>query len=370
MSKQRTFIKDKTGKFAGSIPGAQKAPTAALTPHETDPTNPDTPQVDTTQDVFNKFEQIVKQEEKQLGLPEEDRPEVFTKKYDSAKERSQAYMAEIEKGIEDFQHPECWTDYLETVGKFHKYSINNQMLIAAQTGGKATLVAGYQSWKKDFGRQVRKGEKGIAILVPMSYKKEEKILNTSTGKEDTRETKGIYFGVKPVFDISQTEGDPLPSPYETISETPPEGFREDLENVITKEGYTVEYQDLADPGYGGYTSKSDKKVVINSSNGDAEQVKTLAHELSHIKLGHMEKTREYHTGAGGSRPEMEVEAESLAYVLCRENGMSSDIGKSSFAYLKSWGGKESDMLRKTATNVSTGAKSLFGDYTWKNKQTL
>ena len=144
------------------------------------------------------------------------------KAYPSQFEKVQAITDQLEAGIQALFESDMFKQYLKTLSKFHDYSLNNTILIAMQKPD-ATLVAGYTAWKKLFGRQVQKGESGIRILAPAPYKKKMEIDKTDpvTGEVITRpdgtamkETKEILvpaFKVVNVFDVSQTEGRPLPS---------------------------------------------------------------------------------------------------------------------------------------------------------------
>ena len=258
----------------------------------------------------------------------------------------------LEKGVAELSTSEGWQKYLESASKFHNYSFNNQMLIALQTNGMATQVASYRSWLNDHERQVEKGQKAIKILAPITYKKTVK--NHTTGVDE--EKSFTAFKAVPVFDISQTSGKDLPAhPAQLLEGEAPAGFIEELDKKIEDSGYVISYEEIAG-GANGYTSHSGK-VVIDSRLSPAQQAKTKAHELAHIKLGHMERD-DYHTGPGGCRGDMEVEAESVAFIVSHARGLNS--GKYSFGYITSWAGGNTDKLKKLGVAVSKGAKEILG----------
>lgn len=286
----------------------------------------------------------------QLGsgaTPEQVQPVSF-----AAKEgRIEAMRAEIDKAIEDLGSGPAWQEYMEFHSRFHQYSLNNQLLIKMQRPD-ATRVAGYQAWKK-LGRSPRAGEKGIWVQAPM-FRKE---IDKATGEE--RETL-IGFRPVPVFDVAQTHGKELPpSPavaVEQVEGAAPPAMVDELTAAATKRGFPVSYKNL-EPELGGYTDFTARRVVINSSASEAQKAKTLAHELAHIHLGHEKRVAEYHTNPGGQRPDMEVEAESLAYMVSRSYGLNT--GSYSFGYIDGWAQGNKERVKATAEIVIKGAASLF-----------
>ena len=298
----------------------------------------------------------------------------FSKRYETLDDKIAAFKIELNNGIDALADDAEWHEFLDTMGKFHNYSFGNQMLIRLQRPD-ATRVAGFNKWK-ELERQVNKGEKGLFILAPKvvnagAKDKNGKPILGADGKP-LKERKCVGFTTAAVFDVSQTDGKPLVNPQPDLSETPPEGFREDLETAIANEGFTLEYKDLGGGDKKGYTSATDKKVVVDTNLSPASQAQTLAHELAHIKCGHLERNGEYHSGVGGCRGEMEVEAESVAYVLCRANGMSTDISSNSSRYVGSWasGGDVTDegrkVINKSAENIAKAVKGILGNGTFRN----
>jgi antirestriction protein ArdC len=293
---------------------------------------------------------------------------VFTKRYDTLDEKVAAFHDELEKHVADLADDENWTRYLVTMSKFHRYSLFNQLLITLQRPD-ASKVAGYRKWQ-ELGRQVNKGEKGISIFAPKAVRMDlldaagNPVIDPATGKPK-KQNRVIGFTTATVFDVAQTDGEPLPEVERTISEEPPEGLIEDLESAITERGFTVAYEEI--PGSAeGYTSPRSKRVVVDASLPAGSRAAVLAHELGHIAAGHLERTDEYHTGHGGQRGVMELEAESIAYSLCRANGLSTAQGGVSATYIAGWTRNEPDAIKESAERVSKTVKGILSAGTWRN----
>ena len=300
-----------------------------------------------------------------------DKESVFTHKYDSTEEKLAALQGEIAGHVAALADDENWHNYLNAMSQFHRYSLNNQMLIAIQTGGRATHVAGFNKWKQ-LDRSVMKGEKGIAILAPKTIRKgaedsDGKPIIGADGKQ-AKVSRCVGFTTATVFDIAQTDGKALPESGSTLHETPPEGFKEDLEKAITDSGYTVSYEEI--PGSAsGFTSPTDHRVVIQSGMTPANEVQTLAHELGHIKAGHTERTDEYHQGEGGQRGSMEIEADSIAYTVCRANGLSVAMGHKTGRYVAGWGGQHAvEAVTKSAELVQKTVKDILASGGFRNAE--
>jgi antirestriction protein ArdC len=294
---------------------------------------------------------------------------VFTKKYDTVGDKVKAFYGELETQVEDLAGDENWNNYLNTMSSFHTYSMTNQMLIAAQNP-EATRVAGFNKWK-ELERSVKKGEKGISILAPAMAKVDEKdsdgaVVVGPDGKP-SKVRRVIGFTTATVFDVSQTEGKPLPSIDRTLTEEPPAGFIDDLEQSIRDAGFTVTYEEM--PGSKmGFTSP-DGRVVIDKSLAPADRARVLAHERGHIAMGHLDRLDEYHQGHNGHRGAMEVEAESFAYVVCRSNGMSPAVGDSSSTYVAGWSQSDPTQIKKSAEAVAKGVKTVLTSDVFVSRET-
>lgn len=297
------------------------------------------------------------------------RDTVYTTRYDTKEEKLAAIHSELEKHVADLADDQQWQDYLDAAARFHQYSLSNQLLIAVQTQGKATRVAGFQKWK-EFDRSVMKGEKGIVILAPRTVNATVKdgagnpVLGDD-GKPLKRRTV-IGFTTATVFDVSQTQGKELPRSRwnDNLAEAPPDGYAEDLEQAIRDHGYEVEYAETGD-GSAGYTSAGRRKVVIGPGS-PANQARALAHELGHIACGHMENLEGYHSGHGGKRSKFETEADSVAYVLSRANGMSGEMLTNSGDYIAGWAHGDNDLVRKTGEHVQKTVKGLLTPGRFRN----
>jgi antirestriction protein ArdC len=225
-------------------------------------------------------------------------------------------VEKLAAGISNLTSSEEWRRYLDFQSKFHRYSFNNVLLIAAQCHG-ATQVAGFKAWQK-MNRFVRKGEKAIWILAPMVYKQ----TNAEDG-EDHRVIRGFRW--VPVFDVAQTDGEQLPALCNRLDGDDPAGHYTTLLGVARSIGFSVEDHEF-DGSTNGDCSHSERCIRVETRNTPAQRVKTLAHEIAHALLHE----------TCDSRALAELEAESTAYVVCQALGIdSSDY---SFGYVASWAG--------------------------------
>ncbi|GGJ55733.1 ArdC-like ssDNA-binding domain-containing protein [Deinococcus roseus] len=223
--------------------------------------------------------------------------------------------------------------YLKYLATFHQYSYRNTILIQMQNP-MATQVASYQDWKKR-GRQVKKGEKGIRIMVPCTRK------NPTTGE---REMTGITFGT--IFDVAQTEGQDLP----TLAREVQGNFSHaDLQTLVERCGYPVHFSDLG-PDRGGYTDG--KTIVINSNPArqptPSHQTRTLIHEMAHCIL--------HFDGVERSKEEKELEAEATAYAVCAHLGI--DTLPLTANYLHIWSATAED-LQKAVSRVHKAIRGVL-----------
>lgn len=257
------------------------------------------------------------------------------------RERIGKSLDKLAKAVDDVRATYLFRRYLNFQAKFHRYSWHNTMLIATQSPD-ATRVAGYRTWKR-LGRYVRKGEHGISILAPCRFRRVE---IDDDGTEHDRE--GMYFRVVHVFDVSQTDGDPLPIVEVPDVDTASDALLSSLERVATKRGIAVRYTDLQ-PGHYG-TSKGGA-IDIATGHATGQQAKTLAHELAHEALHKSNR-------AGLDRTVAEIEAESVAYVTCRHFGLDVEVRAS--RYIALWNG-DSDGLRDSLERISETAREIIDD---------
>lgn len=238
-------------------------------------------------------------------------------------------LERLAEGIIQLTSSERWQDWLTMQSRFHSYSFNNTLLILGQKPD-ASRVAGFNAWRK-LDRFVRKGEKGIWILAPMVYKSDS--AEESNGDEPTK----IIRGFKPVavFDVSQTDGAELPEVCLRLEGEDESDLYKRLSTVATSIGFTVEDADDLG-GANGVCMHDEHRILVLSSNSPLQQVKTLAHELGHAILH----------GPGDGRPDdrglMELEAESVAFVVCAASEIDSD--NYSFGYVATWSGGGEEAL--------------------------
>ncbi len=211
--------------------------------------------------------------------------------------------------LSSFTSSREWEEYLRVQAKFHSYSFRNAILIAAQFP-QATKVAGYRRWR-ELDRQVVRGARAIRIVAPIVA------------------GDGALAGFRTVavFDISQTTGSPLPQPVSLLSGDDPEGLCAALVSCASKLGFAVEFGSLPS-GVNGVCSHAKSLIRIESRNPRLHQAKTLAHELAHACL---------HREPGVAVRTAEIEAESVAYVVCSHFGV--DSASFSLGYISDWAGR-------------------------------
>jgi len=298
-----------------------------------------------------------------LEAPAHENP--LARRFGTVEEKVKAMQEELAAAVDGLADDENWNRWLDTMSRFHHYSFQNQLLISLQRPG-ATRVAGFKTWL-NVGRAVRKGEKGISILAPRMINARDTNGDPIVDDNGKPMKKVIGFTSATVFDVSQTDGEDLPTIYDDLSEEPPDGYIEDLTAAIEKQGYTVSYEDIAGSAKGYTTAEGGKRVVIDATLSPGSKATTLAHELGHIMCGHMDPSRsgDYHTGHGGKRGEMEVEAESFAYTISRINGMQTHQRNAS-EYVASWQRIEPDAVRKIGETLSRAVKATMTSSKWRN----
>ena len=272
--------------------------------------------------------------------------------------------ARLQEGVEALKTSAGWRTWLEFASKMPTYSLNNQLLIAMQRP-TASTVAGYSAWQC-LGRQVRKGETGIRILAPNSSRLVKDADQSAKPAEvlaaqDVREASNPIvtgFRVVSVFDVEQTEGDPLPQLQEPklLEGQAPKGLWDGLARQVTQAGFDLgRVADASLIGWAnGVTDYRERMVKVRADVTDAQAVKTLAHELGHVLL-HDPKVDP--SWAMPCRKVKEVEAESVAYLVTAHAGLdSSDY---TFGYVASWGaGKNLENPSRTAARILAAAKTI------------
>ena len=192
----------------------------------------------------------------------------------------------LKKSLEELFDSETYKKYLKTMSKFHNYSWSNVLLISMQKPD-ATLVAGYTSWVKDFGRNVKKGEKGIRIIAPAPIKKKvQKDVIDDISNTVTREEVEVIipnFRVVTVFDYSQTEGKELPTIGVDELTGDVRNYPDLIDALMKLSPVPVEFSDI-EGGAKGFYSLVDKKIVLQKNMSEIQTTKTLIHEIAHALL--------------------------------------------------------------------------------------
>ena len=292
------------------------------------------------------------------------------------KQKVQEITDKLEEGLKELFESEKYKTYLSTMSKFHNYSFNNTLLIAMQKP-EATLVAGYKAWQKNFERHVNKGEKAIRILAPAPYKiKEERDkLDPVTGemmfdengmpqREQVEVTIPAFRAVS-VFDVSQTDGKPIPEleAQELLSTV--EGYEDFVQALMNVAPVPIGFEDI--PGDSkGYFHTEEKRIAVQENMSESQTLKTMVHEVAHSMLHNKEINRDDLMEAPAKdRNTKEVEAESVAYTVCQHFGI--DTSDYSFGYIAGWSsGKDMkelksslDTIRKTASELITGIEGAL-----------
>lgn len=277
-------------------------------------------------------------------------------------EKTKQAFEMIEQGVKDVYSSDNFRKYLSCCSKFHSYSLNNTLLILAQKPD-ATLVAGYNAWQRNFNRHVDKGESGLIILAPVTSKitqlmdkadedgnpildengdpiKEERVINQ------------LRFTTTTVFDISQTSGEPLPSLIHNLTGSSDEilAFIDSVKNICT---IPIDYHSPSKDavlagGAKGYYSIAEDRIVLNMELEDMQIAKTLIHEYSHSIL---------HKKTDKDSDQREIEAESLAFVLCDHFGI--DTSDYSFGYIASYAAQDEAKLKTILSNIQSTAHEMI-----------
>lgn len=192
--------------------------------------------------------------------------------------------ARLEQGVEDVFESDKYRAYLATMGRFYNYSFGNCLLIAMQRPG-ATMVAGFKAWQTKFNRSVKKGEKGIQILAPCPCKKRVEAVQAD-GSIEEREVVTTYFRAAYVWDISQTEGEDLPTIAERLTDGVA-GYDGIVDKLVGIAPVPVAFEDIEGSANGFY-STAEKRIVVRQGMSQSQTVKTLLHEITHSILHNKE----------------------------------------------------------------------------------
>lgn len=252
------------------------------------------------------------------------------------REQAEALHEKLTAQVATLAESENWKAWLRFAGTIRRRSFSNQMLILAQGG---TYCLGYRQWE-GLGRHVVKGAKSIKIFGYSTKRIVE--VDDTTGEETT--SSRVIYPVLSVFDVADTEGDPLPEqPAIYLEGDDANGLFAPLAEFITAQGWDVALEDIAEDGLNGYTQGSTRRIRVDSKMAPAMQVKTLLHEIAHALLHFDEDSTREHRGL------IETEAESTAYAAGALLGI--DTSAWSIGYVAGWAGGDVDLIRSTAANV-------------------
>ncbi len=266
--------------------------------------------------------------------------------------------------VETLREGTGWKAWLDMASQLPNYSLNNQLLLMMQNPD-ARMVAGFRQWEA-MGRTVMKGETALRIYAPMFYRNKEGddpagVSPATTGAEHKR---GHVRGFKaiPVFDVSQTDGDPIPEPPNAVllDGQAPQGLWDALTDQITTAGFTVHRVPSADTigGANGRTTWRAHTVEVRADVSEAQAVKTLAHELAHVL--------QHNPADGGDAlfqcaGQKEVVAESVAYLVAAHSGLNTS--EYTFPYVAGWcASAKSDVMTATAEEIRLTARSIIDQF--------
>ena len=281
-------------------------------------------------------------------------------------ERMKEITDRLETGIQELFESERYKAYLTTMSKFHSYSFNNTLLIAMQGG---QLVAGYNKWRDNFHRNVKKGEKAIKILAPAPFKAKKEVQKLDAqgrpvmGKDgkpvtEVQEIQVPAFKIVSVFDVSQTEGEPLPSIGVEELTGSVERYGEFFKALEQTSPVPIGFEDIPG-GSHGYYHLTEKRIAIQAAMSELQTLKTAIHEIAHSKLHAIDP--EAPAIEQADRPDSrtrEVQAESVAYAVCQHYGL--DTSDYSFGYVAGWSsGKELKELKASLETIRATAHELI-----------
>ena len=281
-------------------------------------------------------------------------------------ERMKEITDRLETGIQELFESERYKAYLTTMSKFHSYSFNNTLLIAMQGG---QLVAGYNKWRDNFHRNVKKGEKAIKILAPAPFKAKKEVQKLDAqgrpvmGKDgkpvtEVQEIQVPAFKIVSVFDVSQTEGEPLPSIGVEELTGSVERYGEFFKALEQTSPVPIGFEDIPG-GSHGYYHLTEKRIAIQAAMSELQTLKTAIHEIAHSKLHAIdpEAPAIEQADCPDSRTR-EVQAESVAYAVCQHYGL--DTSDYSFGYVAGWSsGKELKELKASLETIRATAHELI-----------
>ena len=313
-----------------------------------------------------------------MGLPpdktEESAPKPALKtKLQTDKEKLKEITDGIEKGIKDLFASDQYTQYLKTMSRFHNYSLNNIILIYMQRPG-ATMVAGFNKWKDQFGRHVNRGEKGIKIIAPVLFNKRverekrdpqtQMVMVDDHGDPIMEEVtiRVPRFKVTSVFDVAQTQGKPLPTLVHDLYGNV-ENYDIFMEAIRRSSPVPMDIVPLSPEEHGdGYFSLKENHTYIRAGMSQVQTVSAAIHEMSHSMLHTKEALEADKLKDPEAKPktkaQIEVEAESVSYACCQYYGIETK--ENSFGYIASWSkNQELPELKASLETINKTASAII-----------
>ena len=288
-------------------------------------------------------------------------------------ERLKEIIDGIDPGIQSLFASDQYAKYLRTMSRFHHYSLNNTILIYMQKPD-ATLVAGFGKWRDQFKRHVIRGEKSIKIIAPIvgTAMKEREKRDPQTGMivvddmgnpvMEKVQVPVTRFKVSPVFDVSQTEGEPIPTLVHDLHGHV-EHFDAFYEAVLRSSPVAIDMEPLSQKEQGdGYFNRLENRIVLREGMSEAQTISAAIHEIAHAKLHTLEILRQEQTqnpeGKVKTRSTQEIEAESISYAVCQYYGIETK--ENSFGYIADWSkGKELPELRASLETINRAANEII-----------
>ena len=305
-----------------------------------------------------------------IEQPQEPRPVIpIVLTSEKPTEKLKEITDRLEQGITELFDSERYREYLRVMSKFHNYSFNNTLLIAMQKPD-ASLVAGFSTWKNNFGRNVIKGQKGIKIIAPSPYKvkQEMKKIDPHTqqpiigkdGKPVTEEKEITIpaYKVVSVFDVSQTEGKELPDIAVDELTGDVERYRDFFAALEKTSPVPIGFEQIPGSSH-GYYHLEDKRIAIQEGMSELQTLKTAIHEIAHAKLHDIDlNAPENEQQPRVDRRTREVEAESVTYTVCQHYGL--DTSDYSFGYVAGWSsGRELSELKNSLETIRSAAAEII-----------
>lgn len=256
----------------------------------------------------------------------------------------------LEQGLETYATSDKYRELLCTMSKFHAYSAQNCLLIATQNPS-ASFVAGFDSWKRNFNRYVKRDSHAIMIKSPCKYKTKDE----ATGEEKER----LGFRASYVFDISDTSQIPNTKPVQIGVDNlvgSVQTFSDLILCITTCASVPIEYQKIKGKVNGFYTEEDHPHIVVDSSLSEIQTLKTLVHEIAHSRL-HSSKSTEK-SEKKKTKEQRELEAESVAFIVCSYFGL--DTSDYSFPYILSWSAERfREILKESMSDIQKTASYII-----------